>query len=84
MTTRNKSVTELVHDERERARQEGIRDAQIWRNHWKSRQIANEERLQDEGDMLARPVMNWRVFLRAAAFALGVYLLLTAALVLIG
>jgi hypothetical protein len=75
MSKRNKSVTELVHEE-------GIQDAKLWRDHWRAR--AAEEDMRDEGDMLTRPLMNKRVFLWAAVFAFAVYGLLTAALVLIG
>lgn len=75
MRKRNKSVTEMVRDQ-------GIQDAKAWRRFWEAR--AAEEHMRDEGDMLVRPVMNWRVFLWAGVAALIVYGLLTVALVLFG
>lgn len=74
MRGRNKSVTEMVRDQ-------GIQDAKAWRDHWQAR--AAEEPMRDEGDLYARPVVNRRMLLGVLAFLILVYLLLTAALVLL-
>lgn len=63
-------------------REEDIQDATHWRDFWRAR--AAEERMQDEGDMLVRPVMNRRMLVRAGAVAIVVYILLIAAFVIYG
>jgi len=70
-----------MHRMRPKANEEGIQDAKVWRRHWETR--AAEEAMQDEGDLLVRPVISWRTFVKAGIVALIVYALLTAAAVLL-